>query len=229
MIPKIIHQTWKNKTIPEAWKEAVESVKEKHKNYKYILWTDESMKQFVKKEFPDFYKTYNAYEHHIQRCDAFRFLVLYVYGGIYIDMDIMSKKSLNPLLKYDIVFVKQPYDNSFTNAFIACIPSHPFIQYCINKLPEYKDSYSFFGKHVHVMNSTGPYFLKKMVEHYKAEKHTLKNHYILTKEEYSGDCTSCTFDTCKGGTYFKHIAGQSWHSYDSTLYVNTYCFLKQFF
>ena len=222
MIPKIIHQTWKNKTIPEDWKEAVESVKEKNKHYKYMLWTDESMKKFVKKEYPDFYKTYNGYIHHIQRCDAFRFLVLYKYGGIYIDMDIMCKKSLNPLLKYDLVLAKSSNTDSFTNAFIASIPTHPFLKYCIDNLPEYKDSYSFFGKHLHVMNSTGPYFITSMVEAYKLKG----NYHILTKEENGGDCNLCTVDKCKGGTYFKYITGNSWHSYDSTLYNMVYCFFK---
>ena len=51
MIPKIIHQTWKNKQIPDEWNHAVESCKKINSHYKYILWTDETMKNFVKKEF----------------------------------------------------------------------------------------------------------------------------------------------------------------------------------
>ena len=102
MIPKIIHQTWKNETIPDKWKESVGSVKAHHKSYKYMLWTDKAMKEFVKKEYPEFYKTYNDYPNPIQRCDAFRFLVLYKYGGIYIDMDIGCKKSVYSLLKYPL-------------------------------------------------------------------------------------------------------------------------------
>jgi mannosyltransferase OCH1-like enzyme len=224
MIPKIIHQTWKNNKIPERWKEAVESCKDKHKSYKYMLWTDESMKQFVKKEYPWFYKTYNDYPYLIQRCDAFRFLVLYKYGGIYIDMDIMCKKTLTPLLKYDLVLVKSANYDTLTNSFIISTKENPFIKYCIDNLINYKDSYSLFGKHIHIMNSTGPFFIDNRANEYKLSKKD--NYYILSKEEFAGDCNLCTLDTCKGGTYFNHVVGESWHSIDTTIYNTCLCLYK---
>ena len=75
MIPKIIHQTWKSKNIPDKWKDAVESCKTINKGFKYLLWTTETMDKFVKKYYPDFYKTYKSYRYNIQRCDVFRYLV----------------------------------------------------------------------------------------------------------------------------------------------------------
>ena len=39
-------------------------------HYKYILWTDETMEKWVKKEYPDFYTKYKSYKYNIQRCDA---------------------------------------------------------------------------------------------------------------------------------------------------------------
>ena len=106
MIPKIIHQTWKNERIPEHWKEGVDSCKGLHPAYKYILWTHATMDAFVKREFPRLYSTYRAYPHPIQRCDAFRYMVLYKMGGIYLDLDTVCKKALAPLLKYDLVLAK---------------------------------------------------------------------------------------------------------------------------
>ena len=46
MIPKIIHQTWKNNIIPDNWSAAVESCKSKHADYQYILWTDEMLFEY---------------------------------------------------------------------------------------------------------------------------------------------------------------------------------------
>jgi len=104
MIPKIIHQTWKNNVIPDNWKDAVNSCKEVNNDFKYILWTDQMMEEFVQKYYPEFLHTYKSYKHNIQRCDAFRYLVLYKYGGVYLDMDTICKKNLSELLHYDIVF-----------------------------------------------------------------------------------------------------------------------------
>jgi mannosyltransferase OCH1-like enzyme len=37
IIPKIIHQTYKNETIPEVWKEAQQSCIDLHPDYEYIV------------------------------------------------------------------------------------------------------------------------------------------------------------------------------------------------
>ena len=51
VIPKIIHQTYKNETIPEVWREAQQSCVELHKDYEYILWTDEKAREFIANEY----------------------------------------------------------------------------------------------------------------------------------------------------------------------------------
>ena len=225
MIPHIIHQTWKTNKVPEKWEDSVKACKDKHTQYKYILWTHASMKEFVKKEYPEFYKTYINYPHPIQRCDAFRYLVLYKYGGIYIDMDLSCKKTFSSLLKYDLVLVKSANYDTITNSFIVSIPKHPFIKYCIDRLEKHKDHYSILGKHLHIMNSTGPLFINNMAKEYDLKKKD--NYYILSKEEFSGDCSVCTTDkNCKGGTYFKHVVGNSWHSLDSQIYNTCMCMYR---
>ena len=220
MIPKIIHQTWKNKNIPEKWKDAVDSCKQLNPDFQHIVWTDKEMEQFVKEEYPDFYVTYKSYKYHIQRCDAFRYLVLNTYGGIYLDMDIVCNKKLTKLLHYDLVIAPSiSVNNIFTNSFFMAIPGHPFLGYCIDKLSQYKNTYQYFGKHLHVMNSTGPLFITNRFN----ECNKFKNMYILTYKEFAGDCNICNELVCKGGTYFTHIKGDSWHEIDSTMYNFVLC------
>jgi mannosyltransferase OCH1-like enzyme len=228
MIPKIIHQTWKNTEIPENWKFGVEECKKIHDDYEYKLWTDDMMEDFVKKEYSDFYETYKSYKYHIQRCDAFRYLVLYKYGGIYIDMDIVCKKKLDNLLKYDIVFTKSPnVTHLFTNAFYMSTKNNKFIKYCIDNLPKNAKNRLLFGKHSHVVYSTGPNFLSNMIKDYKLEN--IKNNYVLTREEYAGNCDVCNISNtniCEGGYYFTHVVGQSWNSLDSKLFNDITCIYK---
>jgi mannosyltransferase OCH1-like enzyme len=105
------------------------------------------------------------------------------------------------------------------------IPNHPFIKFCIDNLPKYVNSYYYFGKHLHVMNSTGPLFLTKMIKAY-GEKN-IQNLYVLNNNEFAGDCNVCSEHKCKGGIYFKHIVGNSWHSLDSTIYNILLCSYKK--
>lgn len=220
MIPKIIHQTWKNKNIPAKWKEAVNSCKIINRGFKYILWTHKTMNKFVKKYYPNFYKIYKSYKYDIQRCDAFRYLVLYKYGGIYLDMDIICKKKLFKFLNYDLVLaLSYSIESYFTNAFFMVIPNNPFFKYCIDHLSENFNNYQYFGKHLHVMYSAGPAFLTNMINSYRKNKNT----YILTKKEYSGDYNECNKKTYNEGIYFIHIPGHSWYEIDTYFYHFLLC------
>lgn len=220
MIPKIIHQTWKTETIPERWKDAVDSCKTLHKGYRYILWTHQTMRKFVQKFYPDFYPTYQAYPHDIQRCDAFRYLVLYKYGGIYLDLGLFCKKKLDDFLQYDLVLSNSPNIKiSYNNGLLMVIPKHPFFQYCIEALPKHIHDYYYLGTHWYVLNSTGPFFLTKMIRNYGK----ISNIYILKESEYVGDCNACNLETCKGGEYFKQMVGRSWNKWDSYLYMFGFC------
>jgi mannosyltransferase OCH1-like enzyme len=54
LIPKIIHQTFKNDTIPDVWKEAQQSCIDIHSDYEYKLWTDDKSRDFIAAEYPWF-------------------------------------------------------------------------------------------------------------------------------------------------------------------------------
>ena len=106
-IPKIIHQTYINETIPERWAEPVQQCLEMHEDYEYKvrvasdrwcvtaarltggtqLWTDASSRKFIATEYPWFIDTYDNYPYPIQRADAIRYFVLAHFGGTYIDLD----------------------------------------------------------------------------------------------------------------------------------------------
>ena len=136
-------------------------------------------------------------------------------------MDIACKRDLDPLLKYDLVMARSSNIRStVTNSFFMSKPKHPFIKYCIDRLPDYKHSY-FFGKHIHVMNSTGPLFIQSMVKRYGEEQ--IEGVHFLSNKEYAGDCNACSESVCKGGVYFTHVSGNSWHGWDSTCYNFIMC------
>ncbi len=223
MIPRIFHQTWKNKDIPEEWKGSYNSCQSVMASYVKKLWTDDEMEAFVKENYPDMYDTYMGYTHHIQRCDSFRYMLLYKMGGVYLDMDIACKLSIDPLLTYDVVLAKSPnMGNYVTNSILMSMPGHPFFRYVIDQLKVYKDKFKYLGKHLHVMNSTGPVFFTDVYHEYVKNNGPIQNMYMMTKEEFSGDCSVCS-DTCSGGTYFTHVTGRSWNSWDSTLFNALMC------
>lgn len=104
LIPKIIHQTFKNESIPELWQGPQQSCLDLHPDYEYKLWTDKKSREFIAAEYvetpsrlcdihtdfhryPWFLETFDGYPYPIQRADAIRYFVLHHFGGIYIDLD----------------------------------------------------------------------------------------------------------------------------------------------
>lgn len=50
LIPKIIHQTYANESIPERWKIPQQNCIELHHDYEYKLWTDAKAREFIASE-----------------------------------------------------------------------------------------------------------------------------------------------------------------------------------
>lgn len=217
MIPKMIHQTYKSlEDVPEHWERARQSVLRAHPDYQYVFWTDDDIHRFMLREYPTFYReTFIQYPHVIQRIDAFRYFVLYHYGGIYMDLDIGVKQPLDKYLRHDLVLMDSV---SYTNALMMSSRGNPFMLQCIHALHSYKDQYRMLGKHVHVMNSTGPRFLTNQLKTYRRERY-----YVISKEAFQGDCTVCNMNQCVGGNEFFQVEGKTWNSWDSTLYNFVLC------
>ncbi len=88
MIPKIIHQTWKDNNIPDKWKISKKMWKKHHPEWRYILWTDKMIRDYIEIGYPEFLKLFDSYKYNIQRVDMIRYFILKDLGGIYSDLDL---------------------------------------------------------------------------------------------------------------------------------------------
>jgi mannosyltransferase OCH1-like enzyme len=86
-IPKIIHQTWKTKTIsksnvPPHVRASILNWKNSNPDFEYLLWDDSDMDRMVKTLFPEIYDFYDGLPEIVMKSDVFRLLVLLAFGGI---------------------------------------------------------------------------------------------------------------------------------------------------
>jgi len=96
--PKIIWQTWKSKNpdqIPDKFKQYSKEWQKIHPDYKYILLDDDDLRNIVKSVVPEYLNDYDNFTSVIERVDFARYALLYKYGGIYADMDILPFKKMN--------------------------------------------------------------------------------------------------------------------------------------
>ena len=102
MIEKNIFQSWHTTNLHPIVKKNINKFKNINPEYKYFLFTDKDMDNFVYKYFPgEFADCYYKLNIIVAKVDFCRYLVLYNFGGVYLDMDSNIKRSLRELIKND--------------------------------------------------------------------------------------------------------------------------------
>lgn len=210
IIPKIIHQTYKNASIPTIWQGAQASCLALHQEedgWEYKLWTDETSLEFIETEYPWFYDTFANYPYPIQRADAIRYFVLARYGGVYIDLDDGCNRALEPLLSYP-AFVRRTVPTGISNDVMGSVPRHPFFMRVIDEIQNYDRGWIL--PYITVMGSTGPLFLSVMWRHWTSDGLNVGDGEdggrvrLIFPDEYNGHSWS----------FFTHHTGNSWHGAD---------------
>tara|TARA_R110000868_G_scaffold195048_3_gene440725 strand:- start:11195 stop:11815 length:621 start_codon:yes stop_codon:yes gene_type:complete len=83
----IIHQTWKKASVDHNQQLKIDSIKRVYPSYTYMFWTDDDNGAFLKEHYPEFCKFYNTLSN-IQKVDFIRYLYIYHFGGLYLDLDV---------------------------------------------------------------------------------------------------------------------------------------------
>ncbi|MCJ1363276.1 hypothetical protein MMC16_002383 [Acarospora aff. strigata] len=206
LIPKIIHQTYINESIPEKWLEAQKSCLDLHEDYEYKLWTDAASRSFIATEYPWFLDTFDGYDYPIQRADAIRYFVLAHFGGIYIDLDDGCQRRLDPLLSYP-AWVHRTVPTGISNDAMGAVPQHPFFLRVIEALSVYNRNWHL--PYITVMYSTGPLFLSVIWKEYMNSAVNVDDGRVrvLSQVDYNNHPWS----------FFQEFPGSSWHGNDARL------------
>ena len=212
-IPKIIMQTWKNTEIPDKWAVSPESVKSVMSDWTYVLMTDEDNRNLIAEHFPDFLPYYDAFPHAIQRADAVRYAYLYVYGGIYMDLDFEVQRDLSPLFVStgEVFLVASGNVSSYyTNSFMA---SRPRAKFWLEVIEEMKrpNQWWYIGKHIEVMNTTGPIMLSRVARNTKTVIGVVPRKLVMP-------CSICNLNCSTCESFLKPLEGSSWTTFDTTFY-----------
>ncbi len=99
MIPRILHQTWKDAAVPIAFSRYVESWKQFHPGWEFRFWTDADLAELVDSRYPECSDLFHSYPKPIMRADLGRYLVLREFGGVYADIDAEALANVSPLLE----------------------------------------------------------------------------------------------------------------------------------
>lgn len=209
--PVLHHIALGKNNLKTSWVNARESCLQYHPGWKSHLWTDENAGPFVEEHFPDLKKMWDNYKYPIQRIDALRYMVLYQYGGVVLDMDLKCTRSLGPLRRFGFV-APAAHPSGFSIGFMMASEKHSFVGQLVKNLPAYDRNWLGLP-YPTVMFSTGC--------HYASAIHTLqlnrKDLKILTGTKENPKLHRLNGEVVT--PLFHHLGSSSWHSFDAASIV----------
>lgn len=219
-IPKIIHQVWlqTEKYIPDTFREYSLKTQAMNGDFKYMFWDESKILDLIK-DNEAYMNTYYSFLYMHQKIDFARYIILYTYGGIFIDMDAYTIKQLSALYKlvddYDVVVSLVRADllesliicqkiKCINNGNILCKPNAGFMKFIIQKIIASPPCGVFTSKISCIKKTTGPIFINRMLDEYKGSSKikVLDPEYI----------EPCRFDECDltQNSYIIHVHAQTW-------------------
>ncbi|KQO54247.1 hypothetical protein ASF14_20145 [Sphingomonas sp. Leaf257] len=181
-IPRILHQTYPNKMLPEPLAGNVVTLRARNPDWDYRLYDDTDIERFIAEEYgPSVLERYLRISpsYGAARADLFRYLLIYRFGGLYLDIKSTADRPLSDVFGPADHFVISQWDNApgreheiwglhpdlshvpggeFQQWFIASAPGHPFLRAAIERVLRNIDRYNPFrdGVGLEVVRVTGP-------------------------------------------------------------------------
>lgn len=239
IIPRIIHFIWfkdlygstsgsATTSIPKLGSEAPKICRENNPNFKVELWNATASKELLERHYAWFIPTYESYPHPIQRVDAIKYFILWHYGGIYMDLDVACRKSLEPLI-HNPAWFPRASPMGVNNDIMASRAGHPLLWKMVDNLK--RRNKNLISPWLTIFWTTGPKFTSDMLEYYLHDHGVYgRNNYEPKKEGEGNDQNKKERERkdkdpnavyvlprefySEEYTFFGHSTGGTWHGND---------------
>jgi inositol phosphorylceramide mannosyltransferase catalytic subunit len=157
-IPRIIHQTYPNKALPDPLRANVEQLIAMNPGWDHRLYDDVDIERFIQAAYGD--QVLAAYhrinpDYGAARADFFRYLLIYKEGGVYLDIKSRFACPIDDVLNGDEAFVLAQWQNvegeararfglhkdiahvaggEFQQWHVIAAPGHPYLHAVIERV-----------------------------------------------------------------------------------------------
>lgn len=189
VIPRIIHQTWRDTLIPPKFVNNIRSFVKNNPGWQYYLWTDDNSRLLLVKHYQELLPLWDdlvATGNKQRLFNIIRFVAMYVYGGVYVDLDTVNYRPLEGAInKHNCILPTEPFEHALlnnadylmTNAILICRAKHPFFKYILDNIHHYMHLSSHW-------DAAGPGFLTSLFKMY-IKTHVTSQNSSNTKPDVS--------------------------------------------
>jgi len=162
VIPLQVFQTWHTKNLLPHIQNRVNDLKSKNPEFTYHLYDDNDCRNFISQNFSnDVLRAYDMLIPGAYKADLWRLCVLYIHGGIYIDIKLttINNFKLIELTKSEHLVKDRPYLTIY-NALMVCKAKTPILLTLINAIVNNVKN-RYYGKCP--LDPTGPGLIGKVL------------------------------------------------------------------
>lgn len=219
-IPKRIHMVllhW-NEVIPPLFTKCERCIRETHPDWDVILWDDTASVEFVEKYFPEYLRAYQSFPYDVQRTDFLRLAFVYVFGGFYMDLDMVPILPLDGLLGHSLVLSEEKtidkaeqqklslkYRVRIASYMFGGEAKHPFFRYVLDAMV--LRSTIKVETQQEVLDVTGPGLL---TDSYWETKKQFPDITLLRNAGHYCELPDGRIESCLFGKYAVHLHTGTW-------------------
>jgi mannosyltransferase OCH1-like enzyme len=206
MIPKIIWQTYESeyKDLPPLALECANSWQEKNPDWEYKYVSGKERAEFVLNNFgQEWFDIYNSYKTNILKADLWRYLCLYINGGLYVDLDILCKESIEHFfnLSHDFIASEEPNGPGYSQMIFASEANSIFLKNIINNIKiKYYEKNNYNNIIDYVTNEVGYIIFTDSIIQTIASEEINKDTFMLYKNEEAKKIHDKAIKHYKAGT-----------------------------
>ncbi len=187
LIPLNIFQTWYTLELPDKMRKNQEELKKDNPEFKYHLYDDEMCRDFIKQHFNE--ETLWAFDKLIPgayKADLWRYCVLYIHGGIYLDIKFQCIKNFKLIQLTDKEYwVKDLHEHvvkSIYQAVMITYPRNEILWKAIQAILHNCKTNNYTG--INSLAISGPSLLGQFFNELELKKISLNNiGHIVTKNK----------------------------------------------
>ena len=180
-IPKIIHQTYFSKNLPEKIQENVNHLRALNPDWEYRFYDDADIDAYIQLNFPELFAIYKKINpsYGAAMADFFRYVLMYKEGGVYLDIKSSMTKPLDEIILENDQYLLSYWMNDegevmknlgkyidipdplgeFQQWYIITVPGHPFLKSVVETVCHNVLHYNPFLNHAGQLGTfrvTGP-------------------------------------------------------------------------
>jgi mannosyltransferase OCH1-like enzyme len=158
VIPFKIFQTWHSINLTKGMKDSINKIKKNNPEFEYIFHDDNQCREFIANHFPDM--VLYAFDNLIPgayKADIWRYCILYIYGGIYIDIKFepIGNYKLLDLVDDEYYVLDRPnqFGVSLYNGLMVMKPKNEILKIALNQIIKNVTTKNYNSSSFHITGS----------------------------------------------------------------------------